>query len=48
MFMGHDRASTAEGDVDHGWSGCSATVSGQSLDGRKLIYLIFPYPTSAT
>jgi hypothetical protein len=48
MFMGHDRASTAEGDVDHGWSGCSATGSGQSLDGRKLIYLIFPYPTSAT
>jgi hypothetical protein len=49
MFVGHDRALTAEGDADHGWLGCSTTGLGQSLDGRKkLLYLIFlcpPFPT---
>jgi hypothetical protein len=49
MFMGHGRAPTAEGDADHGWSGCSTTGPGQSLDGRKkLLYLIFPCPPSTT
>jgi hypothetical protein len=42
MFVGHDCAPTTEGDTDHGWSGCSTTSLGQSLDGReKLLYLIF-------
>jgi hypothetical protein len=35
MFMGHDRVSTTEGDADPGWSGCSTTSPGQSLDGRR-------------
>jgi hypothetical protein len=30
MLAGRDRAPVAEGDTDHGWSGCSATSSGQS------------------
>jgi hypothetical protein len=49
MFVGRDCAPTTEGDGDHGWSGCSTTSPGQSQDGsKKLLYLIFPGPPSAT
>jgi hypothetical protein len=49
MFMGRDRAPTAKGHADYGWSGCSTTDPGESLDGwKKLLYLIFPGRQSAT
>jgi hypothetical protein len=47
MLAGHDRGSTSEGDIVHGWLGCFATNPGQSKDGKRMFFLclIFPHPS---